>query len=210
MSRIRTAARRTGRLFVNLGMLVVLLGSAAFVVPTFFGYDRYVITTGSMTGTYDPGSIVFDKPVPVSSLRAGDVITYMPPPESGIPHLVTHRIVHISHPANGHASFRTQGDANPQRDPWTFQLGQRTQAEVKYSVPYAGRLFLALADRQTRMLFVGGPAVLLALRGLVELVGAVRSRRRAGKAATTPQTSTWTPTQTPTYAPARRNVLQTH
>ncbi len=32
-----------------------------------------------MTGTYDRGSIVYDRPVPVSSLKVGDPITYDPP-----------------------------------------------------------------------------------------------------------------------------------
>src|SRR5919199_902688 len=44
---------------------------------------RYEFTSGSMTGTYDRGSIVFDKVVPVDQLQVGDVITYTPPPGSG-------------------------------------------------------------------------------------------------------------------------------
>ena len=56
----------------------VLLG-AGLVVPALLGYERYVIVSGSMSGTYDRGSIVFDRVVPTASLRAGDVITFTPP-----------------------------------------------------------------------------------------------------------------------------------
>jgi hypothetical protein len=35
-----------------------------------------------MTGTYDVGSIVFDRQAPTSSLRVGDPITYAPPPRA--------------------------------------------------------------------------------------------------------------------------------
>ena len=48
-----------------------------------FGIQRYVIVSGSMTGTYDRGSVVFDQVVPVASLKVGDVITYRPPAGAG-------------------------------------------------------------------------------------------------------------------------------
>src|SRR5215211_1501787 len=76
--------------------------AATMLLPAAFGYQRYVITGGSMQGTYDRGSIVFDKAVPVSDLEVGDVITYTPPASSGVDGLITHRIVPISnHGKNG-------------------------------------------------------------------------------------------------------------
>ena len=59
------------------------------LLPALLGYQRYVITSGSMTGTYDRGSLVYDSVVPTSSLKVGDVITFGPPGHAG---LVTHRI----------------------------------------------------------------------------------------------------------------------
>jgi signal peptidase I len=169
--------KRTGRIAANLGLAALFLGSVAFLLPSLLGYDRYVITSGSMTGTFDIGSIVFDKPVPVADLAVGDVITYQPPESSGIPHLVTHRIVSIRPSRTGAPTFRTQGDANPQRDPWIFQLDRADQAEVQFGVPYAGYLFLALADRHTRMLVIGIPAALIALVSLLEVARALRPER---------------------------------
>ena len=58
--------------------------AAATLVPAVAGYDRYVITSGSMTGTYDTGSIVYAKAVPTADLRVGDVITYAPPARRGL------------------------------------------------------------------------------------------------------------------------------
>src|SRR3954469_22752147 len=78
-----------GRIAANLGLAALFLGSVAFLLPSLLGYDRYVITSGSMTGTFDIGSIVFDKPVPTADLAVGDVITYLPPESAGVPHLVT-------------------------------------------------------------------------------------------------------------------------
>ena len=99
-----------------------------------------------MEGTYDLGSVVFEESVPVADLEVGDVITYVPPADSGIDTLVTHRIIKIDG-----TTFQTQGDANPDPDPWTFELTAATQSRVTSSLPYVGYLFIALGDRSTRM-----------------------------------------------------------
>ena len=143
--------------------------AAAMLVPALFGMHRYVITGGSMEGTYDRGSIVFDKAVPVSDLKVGDVITYTPPASSGIAGLVTHRIVSIREQGAQGESFRTKGDANPDPDPWRFQLSQPTQARVAFSIPYLGFAIAALSMMQVRMLLIGLPALLIAIALIVRL-----------------------------------------
>jgi signal peptidase I len=127
------------------------------------GWQRYVIVSGSMTGTYDRGSLVLDEVVPVSDLRTGDVITYTPPAGSGPEGLVTHRIVSISAGKDFQRVFRTKGDANKSADPWTFTLAKSEQARVKVGIPYAGFVLAALSKRELRMLVVGLPALLIAL-----------------------------------------------
>ena len=170
--RSRSGAARARGVLVNLGLGLVMLAALAFLLPSLMGLQRYVIMGGSMEGTYDLGSVVFEEVVPVEELRVGDVITYVPPAESGIDTLVTHRITEIDG-----ADFRTQGDANPAVDPWTFQLTAATQPRVVAHVPYVGFAFMALADRGTRMALIGLPAALIALWSLVELARALRPRR---------------------------------
>jgi signal peptidase len=162
---------RAGRWAVNAACLLVMVLALAFLLPAAFGLQRYVITGGSMEGTYDLGSVVFEESVPVADLQVGDVITYVPPAESGIDNLVTHRIVSIDG-----TSFRTQGDANPDVDPWTFELTAASQNRVTASIPYVGYLFIALGDRSTRMLVIGIPAAVIALASLAELLQALRRR----------------------------------
>lgn len=170
--RSRSGAARARGMLVNLGLGLVMLAALAFLLPSLMGLQRYVIMGGSMEGTYDLGSVVFEEVVPVEELRVGDVITYVPPADSGIDTLVTHRITAIDG-----ADFRTQGDANPAVDPWTFQLTAATQPRVVAHVPYVGFAFMALADRGTRMALIGLPAALIALWSLVELVRALRPTR---------------------------------
>lgn len=184
------AVRRVARWAANLAIVAVIVGCAAWIVPSAFGYSRYIITGGSMTGTYDKGSVVFEEKVPVADLEVGDVITYLPPAESGLTTLVTHRIVDMQPAQGGGVLFTTKGDHNPSADPWHFLLLDNKQPVVRFGVPHVGWAFIALADRQVRMLAIGGPAGLVALFALGELVGAVRSSRRRG--GSTPESRTGT------------------
>ena len=85
-------ARRVGRVLCALLVAAGVLSGLFLVAPSLLGWERYVIVSGSMTGTYDRGSLVFDEVVPVKSLKVGDVVTYKPPLRAGPKGLVTHRI----------------------------------------------------------------------------------------------------------------------
>jgi signal peptidase I len=136
------------------------------LVPALLGFQRYVITSGSMTGTYDRGSLVFDRVVPTSTLKAGDVITFRPPGQTG---LVTHRIVSVSS-VRGQRVLRTKGDANREPDLWgPFALHDAKQARVAFHIPYVGYALGALSERRVRMVVIGLPALLIALATLAGL-----------------------------------------
>ncbi|MDX6724338.1 MAG: signal peptidase [Solirubrobacteraceae bacterium] len=154
-----------GRIFTAASVAL----AAAVLVPALFGFQRYVITSGSMTGTYDRGSLVFDEVAPTSDLRVGDVITYDPPDGAGPGGLVTHRIHSITTGPGGTRIYRTKGDANVAPDSWTFALGTPTQARAKFHIPYVGYAFAALADRRLRMILIGLPALLVAVSVLTSL-----------------------------------------
>jgi signal peptidase I len=175
-------SRRRGRIVVNTACLLVMLFAVAFIVPAAFGYQRYVITGSSMDGSLGLGSVAFEEVVPVADLRVGDVITYRPPADAGIDTLVTHRVVAIEGDV-----FRTKGDANPDVDPWTFQLTSTSQSRVEYAVPYVGYVFLALQDRATRMLLIGVPAGIIALISLVQVFKVTRRRPEDATAPPVPQ-----------------------
>jgi signal peptidase len=159
-------ARRLGTALATTLCVACLALAALMLLPGLLGYQRYVITSGSMTGSYDRGSIVFDDVVPVADLRVGDVITYTPPEGSGPTGMITHRIASIGSDELGRSVFRTKGDANPTADPWTFTLDQPTQARVSYHVPYVGYLISAFGFRQVRMLVIGLPALLIGLAAI--------------------------------------------
>jgi signal peptidase I len=183
--------RRVVRLAVHAVLTFLVLLSLAWVASGLLGYERYVITGGSMSGEFEAGAIAFEQAVPVGDLEVGDVITYLPPPDSGVTSLVTHRITDISRAQDGTALFTTQGDANADPDPWEFGLTADTQPVVRFTVPTVGYALMALTDPATRMLVIGVPAGVIALLALVELARALRPGQAGPDAAavTAPTTS---------------------
>lgn len=73
-----------------------------------FGYNIYVILSGSMAPTFDTGSLIFVRQTPVEEIAAGDILTYAVGERNTI---ITHRVTEVLH-SNGQYSFITQGDAN--------------------------------------------------------------------------------------------------
>jgi signal peptidase I len=163
------ATRRAGRLASGAALALAALCALAVLLPSLWGWQRYAIVSGSMSGTYDRGSLVFDEVVPVAELRVGDVITYQPPQGAGPDHLITHRIMRIGRDPEGRRIYRTKGDANAVADPWTFRLDQPTQARVRLGVPYAGHALSALGRKDVRMIVIALPALLIAGFSLVSL-----------------------------------------
>lgn len=171
--------RIAGQAAMWIGWGVTVAAIAALLVPTLLGYDRYVIVSGSMHGTFDRGAVVFSKAKPVTDLRVGDVITYRPPAATGVNHLVTHRLSDRTVNEDGTVMFRTKGDANPGKDPWTFSLVNTKQNVMKFSVPTVGYALIWLANPHVRMVLIGIPALVIAGMALFDLIGEpIRSRRR--------------------------------
>jgi signal peptidase I len=175
----RRAWRRLGNLLLAIAFVIALFMACSKLV----GFNRYVITGKSMTGSINIGSIVYDRTVPTSSLKVGDVITYVPPKSSGVRHLVTHRIIWVGHDSHGRRIYRTKGDNNPAADPWNkFTLG-REVPKVVFHVPYVGYALTSLSQPKARMVLIGLPAILIALAvlaGLWEDAGREAKREGAG------------------------------
>jgi signal peptidase len=179
----RNGVRRVGRLVSGAALAVAALAALLVLAPALLGWERYAIVSGSMSGTYDQGSLVLADVVPVGDLKVGDVITYTPPAGD---HLVTHRISWIGRDDAGRRIFRTKGDANSIADPWTFRLDRPTQARVRVGIPYAGNALTALGRRDVRMIVIALPALLIAgfsLSRLWRQLGAEAQRRAAEGAA---------------------------
>jgi signal peptidase len=153
----RLAASAAGALGRVVLLAAVILLAASYL-PNLLGYHRYVLTGHSMEPSIHRGSLVFDEIVPVESLRKGDVVTYVPP---GLSRPLSHRIVSVTS-RDGRRIFRTKGDNNAIADPRPFTLDKRTQARVKFAIPYLGWAYIGLGDPHLRLWLLVLPAMALA------------------------------------------------
>jgi signal peptidase len=133
---------------------------AALVAVVGFHIGLTPVLSASMTPDFGAGSLVVTKPVPVSSLRAGQVIVFTPP---GEPDRYVHRVVSIH--GGDRPVIRTKGDANPLVDPWHARLSTATVPVVVGSVPMLGRVLVDVRHDH-------GRPILIALAGLlIMLIG---------------------------------------
>jgi signal peptidase len=116
-----TLARRVSLTLVGL----LLIGVVATVAVLWSeGYRVYVVHTGSMVPTYDPGDVVIDRPAG-GSYHPGEVITFRH--DISTTDVVTHRILSV-----GPDGIRTKGDANASPDAWTIPFSFVRGREVTH------------------------------------------------------------------------------
>jgi signal peptidase len=168
MGPFRTLLRMAATCFASVAVTAV----GVYAVLLGLGYKPVAVYSGSMVPTLRVGGVAFDRSVPSSSVRVGDVITFSDPYTPG--RLVTHRVVRIFHTKQGTA-YRTKGDANATRDPWTIRLGARV-GRVSFSVPYAGYVLWYSRTREIR-------TALLLLTSLLTLTAVLRRIWRPSGAA---------------------------
>jgi signal peptidase len=148
---------------VLAAVVVVMVG--VLLVPRAFGLAPYVVTSGSMRPTFDPGAVVLAKDVPKDELRVNDIITFQTP--HGV---TTHRVVQ-RYTAQGDTSealyLKTQGDANKTRDKEPVD-SRNVLGEVRFAVAGLGYV----VDFVRTPLGLG---LVAALFGLVAFTGGKRS-----------------------------------
>ena len=160
MRHLSWLARRTAGPVSGLAILGVL-GYAGLMVA---GYRPVAVYSGSMVPTIGVGSLAVERPVPASSVRVGDVITFTDPYVTS--RLVTHRVIQILRKQDGTFAYRTKGDANSAPDPWLIRL-PGSVGRYRFDVPYVGYALVYAGTREVRIAFIlltAGLALFLLIR----------------------------------------------
>lgn len=91
----------------------VLLAKSKGETPYLFGYQFYVVKSGSMSPTLNVGTVILSKtPMDSSKLNVDDIVTFKTENNA----IVTHRIIEVIKTEDGQVKYRTKGD-NPINSP---------------------------------------------------------------------------------------------
>lgn len=128
---VATAVRFLALLYVAL---LLLAGVAVLGAALLLGWKPYLVTSGSMVPTMNPGDLVVVEPVqPGRAFDPPTIITFRDPARG----LVTHRVTKSERVADGEVRYTTKGDFNQVAESGT--VGQRdVVGSVRYVLRDAG------------------------------------------------------------------------
>jgi signal peptidase I len=162
------------RFTTTLIVAVLLAALLAGILPSLVGYESFVVPTSQMLPALDVNDLGVVKPVKVSELNVGDVVTYRVPedPET----VIVGRILDIAKDPVGHLQLQVRGDADPTTHQ-TTALPAAVLGRIAFSVPRVGLLVAFANGLAGKFALIGVPALLLALDWL-----RTRRQRRPGSA----------------------------
>jgi signal peptidase len=165
------------RTVLNIAGVVVLIALiapfAVYAVPQSIGATQsYVVLSGSMTPTIQPGDVIFVYDRKPSNIDEGDVITYNL--EGERTEVTTHRVVDVVRTEDGERVFVTKGDANEDPDPYRVPpeavIGAMpVQNGIQARIPYLGHALMFAQSKRGIALLVFLPAGLLVVSEVWDL-----------------------------------------
>lgn len=128
-----------------------------------FGFRAYVVTSDSMSKTdFDAGDLILVKNVDPTTLKEGDIITYMSQNPESFGETITHKIRSLTTDANGNPGFVTYGTTTDTDDAtivtYPYVLGRYEKA-----IPNIGTFFTFLKTTQGYFVCIFIPFMLLIL-----------------------------------------------
>ena len=159
-SALRALARGTKKAVLMVLVLAVL--GAAGIGAWALAQGSWAVNpvlSGSMRPGFTVGGVVISQRIPVSQLAVRDVIVFHNPNKPS--EEMVHRIVQMTKGPDGQLLIKTQGDANPVRDPWTLTIHGDSVYKVRWSLPLLGYVAVAYQNNRGVALMVAGFLLIL-------------------------------------------------
>ncbi|HZG16630.1 MAG TPA: signal peptidase I [Candidatus Bathyarchaeia archaeon] len=157
-------------------VLVILLSVFIFAgkfnggKTTLFGNELLVVLSGSMSPTFDTGSIVAIRPVPFEEIQKGDIVTFKDKDDL----TVTHRVIDFVE-NKGQKQLVTKGDANDGKDGNPVPA-DKVLGEVQYWVPLVGYLIEFVRSKVGMLLFLVVPGLYIIVSQIWKLMGMIKQQ----------------------------------
>ena len=157
--------------------LVVLL-AVALVGVRLAGIRTFTVLSGSMEPTYHVGSLIYVKKVDPTTIRPGQVITFMLDENT----VATHRVVEVVPDEDDPSTlrFRTKGDANDAEDGGLVHYKNVIGTPV-FTIPYLGYVADYIQHPPGMYVALSGAAVLLLLVFLPDVFADDKDGDKPGK-----------------------------
>ena len=106
-----------------------------------FGFKLYIVNSDSMSATdFDAGDLILVKEVDPSTLKEGDIISFLSQDSNSFGETVTHKIRKVTTDAQGNPGFITYGTAT-NTDDETIVTYQYVLGKYHKHIPGLGRFF---------------------------------------------------------------------
>lgn len=143
-----------------------------------FGYKAYIVNSDSMAKTdFNAGDLIFVKEVDPSTLKEGDIITYISQNTESFGETVTHKIRRLTRDAQGNPGFVTYGTTTGVDDDtvvtYPYILGK-----YEMHLPKVGTFFNFLKTPQGYIVCIFIPFMLLILNQGVNCIRLFRTYKK--------------------------------
>lgn len=143
-----------------------------------FGYKMYIVNSDSMSATdFSAGALIFVKEVDPTTLKEGDIITFMSQDTNSFGETVTHKIRKLTTDAEGNPGFITYGTTTNTDDEiivtHPYVLGQ-----YKHQIPGLGSFFNFMKTTPGYFLCIFTPFILIILYEGIKFFNLFRRYRK--------------------------------
>jgi signal peptidase len=160
--RVARTTFKAGHVLTTVAMLAVsavLITAAGLLF--FLHLSVEPVLTGSMRPTFDPGSVLISRSIPVQEIKPGMIVIFVPPGHAAS---YAHRVLTVQGSPN-HPVLTTKGDANPGPDPWHARINAQSIQQVVWSLPWFGRVMVAMHGPTLSAFLIVLAGVFIAITG---------------------------------------------
>lgn len=154
--------------FITWPLIALLVVFAILLVGVrVIGYQPFAVLSGSMEPEFSTGDLIYVKEVDYTTLKEGDVITFMLDKDT----VVTHRIVEVipDELSDTVIRFRTKGDANEENDGSLVHYMNVLGKPADFSIPLLGYVAAYISSPPGTYVAIGVGAGLIMMAFLPDL-----------------------------------------
>lgn len=154
--------------FTTLLVILVVILAILLVGVRLAGFEVFSVLSGSMEPQYSTGDLLYVRSVDYTTLKTGDVITYMLSENT----IATHRIVEVLPDDEDPSTvrYRTKGDANDNVDAGLVHY-KNVIGTPRFSIPLLGYVASYISAPPGMYVAIGGCAMLIMMVFLPDLFG---------------------------------------